>query len=81
MLKASFTVYISVYDTKEARNVSSQKAIVHLIVFKYDAFSASYVIKWKLILLKGIDNNECFQISNTSVSPGRLMHMCKPEEL
>lgn len=45
MLKTLFTVYISVYDTKEARNVSSQKEIVHLIVFKCDAFSASYVIK------------------------------------
>lgn len=45
MLKTSFTVYISVYYTKDARNVSSQEKIVHLIVFKYDAFSASYVIK------------------------------------
>lgn len=62
MLRISFTVYISVYDTKDARNVSSQNEIMHLIVFKYDAFSASYVIKWKLILLKSIDNNnELFQ--------------------
>lgn len=62
MLKTLFTVYVSVYDTQEARNVSSQKEIVHLIVFKYDAFPASYVIKQNLILLKGIDNNEYFQI-------------------
>lgn len=36
-------VYINVYDTKDARNISSPKEIMYLIVFKYVAFSALYV--------------------------------------
>lgn len=60
MLKTSCLLsdlYINVYDTKDARNVSSQKDLMYLIVLKYVAFSALYVIKHKLILLKGIENN------------------------
>lgn len=42
MLKTSFLlsdVYISVYDTKDMRNVSSQKELMYLIVLKYVASS------------------------------------------
>lgn len=60
MLKTCFLlpgVYINMYDTKDARSASSQKELMYLIVVKYIAFSALYVIKQKLILLKGIVSN------------------------
>ena len=48
MLKTSCLlsdVYINVYDMKGARNVSSQKELIYLIVLKYVAFSDLSVIK------------------------------------
>lgn len=50
-------MYTNVYDKKDARNISSQKDLMYLIILKYVAFSALFA---KLILLEGTDNNKNF---------------------